>query len=97
MIPSSYLPEAREDIDEAFTYYESIRTGLGDRFLTALSKRVEQIESSPALFGEVLPGIRAVLVKKFPYVLYYRPDPAPLTIIAVRHGKENARVWQRRA
>lgn len=97
MIPSTYLPEARDDIDEAYSYYESIRVGLGDRFLAALARRIEQVENSPALFGEVLPGIRAVLLKKFPYVLYFRPDPAPLTIIAVRHGRENPRVWQRRA
>ncbi len=37
-----------------------------------------------------------MLLKKFPYVLYFRPDPAPLIIIAVRHGRENPRVWQRR-
>jgi len=96
MIPSIYLPEARDDVDEAYAHYEAIRPGLGDRFLTALSKRVEHVENSPALFGELLPGVRAVLLKKFPFVLYYRPDPSPLTIIAIRHGKENPRVWQRR-
>jgi hypothetical protein len=46
-MPSAiYLPEARDDIDEAFESYERRRAGLGDRFLEALERRIETIEAN---------------------------------------------------
>jgi toxin ParE1/3/4 len=96
MPPAIYLPEARDDIDEAYASYELRQASLGDRFLGALADRIAVIEGNPKLYGEVLPGIRAALLRKFPYVVYYRDRPTQVIIIAVRHGRDDPAIWQSR-
>ncbi|HEV3385272.1 MAG TPA: type II toxin-antitoxin system RelE/ParE family toxin [Gemmata sp.] len=91
-----YLPEARDDIDTAYSDYESHSTGLGDRFLEAVAKVVHLIETNPALYGEVAPDIRAAMTRRFPFVVYYREEPTQLVVIAVRHGRSNPSIWQER-
>lgn len=97
MPPAVYLPEARDDIDEAFTQYQARLLGLGDRFLAALARSVSLIETNPLLFGEVAPGNRAAPLRKFPHLVYYREDPNQVLVIAVRHGRDDPAVWQVRA
>jgi plasmid stabilization system protein ParE len=91
-----YLPEARDDVDAAYTYYEGCLAGLGDRFLTALAHRVGVIEGNPRLYGEVRPRVRAAALRRFPYVVYYREQAGRVLIIAVRHGRDDPAIWQAR-
>ncbi len=50
-VPVTYLPEAEDDIDAAYVYYEQRLTGLGDRFLQALRDGVDRIQENPALYS----------------------------------------------
>src|SRR5262245_9555016 len=96
MPPAVYLPEASDDIADAHADYEARSVGLGERFLAAVHQAVAVIESSPALYGEVAPGIRACLTRRFPFVVYYREEPGQVIIIAVRHGRDDPATWQGR-
>ncbi len=91
-----YLAEAADDVAEAVTHYESRSVGLGNRFLDAVHRAVALIEWSPRLYGEVIAGIRACPTKRFPFVVYYRDEPQQLIVIAVRHGRDDPAIWQRR-
>jgi plasmid stabilization system protein ParE len=91
-----YLPEARDDINVAYMNYEGRLIGLGDRFLDAIARSVRLIEGSPVLYAEVVPGIRAAPTRRFPFVIYYREEPAQVVVIAVRHGRGDPTVWQGR-
>jgi plasmid stabilization system protein ParE len=91
-----YLPEARDDIEAAYTDYEAQSTGLGERFLEAVAKAVQLIEANPVLYGEVAQGIRAAMTRRFPFVVYYREETTQIVIIAVRHGRDDPSVWQGR-
>lgn len=53
MPPAIYLPEARDNIDEAYTHYQNRSAGLGERFLTSLQRTIGQVETSPQLYGEM--------------------------------------------
>lgn len=96
MTPVVYLPEARDDIDAVYAGYEARLVGLGDKFLRALARTVGLIEANPVLYGEVAPGIRAALTRRFPFVVYYRADAAGVVVTAVRHGRDDPAVWQGR-
>jgi plasmid stabilization system protein ParE len=97
MPPVIYLPEARDDIDQAYTAYEHRCAGLGDQFLDALGDRVNLIQANPQLYGVVYQDIRAAPLRRFPYVVYYRAEPAQVVVIAVRHGSSDPGTWQTRA
>ncbi len=96
MTPVIYLTEAQDDIDAAFTGYEARSAGLGGRFLDAVARTVGLVAGNSLLYGEVAPGIRAALTRRFPFVIYYRPDPTEVVVIAVRHGRDDPAIWQGR-
>jgi plasmid stabilization system protein ParE len=41
------LPEAQQEIDDAFDYYEVQRAGVGSRFIAALEKGYDLVETFP--------------------------------------------------
>jgi len=96
MTTSAFIPQARDDIDAAYAYYESRQSGLGDRFLDELRRVIGLIEGNPRMYGEVIDGVRAAALRRFPYVVYYQEQPNQVLVIAVRHGHEGAAVWQAR-
>ena len=73
------------------------RAGRGDQLLDEVRRVLDLIEQNPGLYGEVSDGIRAVPLRRFPYIIYYREDPTEVVVIAVRHGHEDPSVWQGRA
>ncbi|MBA4188224.1 MAG: hypothetical protein C0467_09440 [Planctomycetaceae bacterium] len=96
MPPAIYLPEAGDDIADARAGYEARATGLGDHFLEAVHRAVVRIEGNPLLYGEIAPGIRACLTRRFPFVVYYREEPNQVVVVAVRHGHDDPAIWQSR-
>jgi hypothetical protein len=48
-----------------------VRAGLGGKFAAQLRAVLELIESMPELHGIVWRDVRAALVRKFRYVVYY--------------------------
>ena len=97
MLPILYLPEAAFDMDAVSIEYEQRRAGLGDQFLEAVRQRVDAIRQNPLLYGEAYPGIRAVPLRRFPYIIYYRIESTHIPVIAVRHGHDDPAIWQTRS
>ena len=95
-MPTTYLPEARDDIDAAYIQYETRQMGLGDRFVDELRRVVGLIEGNPFLYSEVFDEVRAAMLRRFPYVIYYRVQPGLFLVLAVRHGRDNPAIWQAR-
>jgi toxin ParE1/3/4 len=65
-------PAAAADLEQAFSWYEERRTGLGEEFSAEVRNAIEQIEahseSSPLVHRE----IRRLTLRRFPYGLFYR-------------------------
>jgi plasmid stabilization system protein ParE len=95
-LPVVYLPEARDDIDTAFAHYEARQVGLGYAFVRAVEDRVNQIQTNPALYGLVNGNVRAAPLRRFPYVVFYRVEPAQIVILAIQHGRRSSSSWQSR-
>jgi toxin ParE1/3/4 len=82
---------AREDIDEAYSWYERHRVGLGEKFLTAVLAAVSRIEAHPKAFAIFYRRARACPLKRFPFIIYYRIDPGLVLVVAVLHGRRSRR------
>src|SRR6266481_7551916 len=52
------LPEAEQDSDNAYAWYEEQRSGLGQRFLAAVETCLTAIQKSPKAFTPVLEHYR---------------------------------------
>lgn len=84
----------REEIDDAYSWYEQQRPGLGEEFLTEVQTVLIRIERDPELYATVYRNIRHARVKRFPYAVYYRIDPDQIAVVAVHHGKRDPTSWQ---
>lgn len=93
-LPLVFRPEVREEMDEAFAWYERRRIGLGEEFLAAVHSTLDRIQEIPEHYGVVHRDVRAALVRRFPYVVYYLPEPRRIVIIAIQHGRRDPRSWQ---
>lgn len=88
---------ARDELREAYRWYEGRLPGLGQQFLDAVEAVFERIRKNPESFPVTYrDAVRKAPVGKFPYVdrFYLRGDVA--VVLAVLHGRRDPGEWQRR-
>jgi plasmid stabilization system protein ParE len=95
-LPLLITPEAEQDLAEAKAWYGRQREGLGERFVLCVEAALDHIRRVPEAATEVYPGVRRVVVRQFPYGVFYRVDPDQIAIIAVYHSKRDPRGWRER-
>jgi plasmid stabilization system protein ParE len=96
-MPLVIMPEAESDLVMARGWYEGKRPGLGEEFLLCVEAGLEPIRRAPEAAREVQPGVRRVVVRRFPYGIYYRIDRDQIAVLAVYHTRRDPRGWQQRS
>ncbi len=86
-------PTARDDVRHGEQYFEGRRVGLGNAFVDEVLATLSRISDMPLSYGEVSDGVRAVGLRRFGYVLYYRSDGLRTEVLAVLHGGQPPEVW----
>ena len=85
-----FLKPAKQDIDQAFIWYELRQPGLGDEFLKEVEKSVDFIKMSPRAFPRKYKSLRVKLLKRYPYALFYNvEDKVNVRIYACLHLRRN--------
>ena len=89
MKPLRFSPEAADDVQRAFDYYEAEKEGLGLKFFERVEEAAHKIQRNSETPQEILPGLRHVRLKKFDaYALWY-VTRAEILVIGCIHGKRN--------
>jgi plasmid stabilization system protein ParE len=89
-------PEARADIAEAKAWYERQHRGLGEELVLCVEEALDRIARLPEGYREVVPGVRRVIVKRFPYGVFYRVEPQRIVVMPLYHAKRDPRGWRKR-
>lgn len=89
-------PEAEEDLADARRWYQERRAGLGDEFLEQVEVAFEHVRRMPLVPTPKYRDVRRVLLKRFPYAIFYLVDDDRITIVAVYHTSRDPRGWQSR-
>ena len=92
-LPLFLRPEAQDDVLAARDWYSQRREGLGEGFVVALDELLDQIAEAPQMHEVVVGEVRRGMIRRFPYVVYYRPLLDRIEILAVLHGSRNPRTW----
>ena len=79
-------PEAEADIEETYHWYESRRNGLGSNFLLCVEEGLEKIRKDPEMYPVLHRDVRRLLIRRFPYGIFYTARQDVTTILAVFHG-----------
>jgi plasmid stabilization system protein ParE len=89
-------PAAEADLADARQWYERQRPGQGTRFVLAVHETFARIERMPEGYAVIHKDVRCALVRRFPYVVYYRLDGGRIIVLAIMHGKRHPNRWQSR-
>lgn len=96
-----FLREALEEYEEAVTYYERRRTGLGDTFIQEVDRVIALTLEFPEMGAPVTNtppdlGVRRQLVRRFGVELDYLVSDDAIVVLAVFHGKRRPGYWKAR-
>ena len=91
-----FAPEVEQDISEAYDWYEKRRYGLGEEFFACVEACTQQIRRSPELHAKVYKEYRRVLIRRFPYAVFYKYADQTVTIYCVIHTSREPSKWKRR-
>jgi toxin ParE1/3/4 len=90
-------PEAEAEIEEAYHWYEGQRDGLGADFLLCLEEGLEKLRKNPEMYPVVHKNVRRLLIRRFPYGIFYIARQDVTTILAVFHGHRDPKGWKSRS
>ncbi len=89
-------PAAAADIEDAITWYEQQRSGLGTEFLEAVNLALSAVAENPRLAPLIQRNTRRALLGRFPYGIYYRIYSEAIVVVACMHGRREPRRWRSR-
>lgn len=90
------LSIAERDLLEAQTWYDIQRPGLGAEFRAAINTTFQQMAEQPLQYPLVHRQLRRAVLRRFPYLIYFRADSDRIVIMACLHSKRHPRIAQTR-
>ena len=90
---------ARRELHRAARRYEASRPGLGGEFLAAVGDLLHRVAREAGTFPrwrEDRPYRKAVMVRRFPFVVFFQEYDAEVRVFAIAHGKRRPGYWLRR-
>ena len=92
----AFTPATNADIADAYDWYDAQRPGLGEEFREELAVAFtllgEFSEAGPAVHFDV----RRLLLRRFPYAIYYRVGEREIEVRACLHLHRDPRAWRGR-
>ena len=89
-------PEAESDIEDAYNWYESQRKGLGEDFLLCIEEALSRASRNPAIYSVVYKEVRRVLIRRFPFGVFFIDGETKISVLAVLHARRNPKTWKSR-
>lgn len=89
-------PRAEQDLREARDWYESQFPGLGTDFLHEAAKVMELLATDSERPPFYYRGFRRVLLRRFPYKVFYRVEGGRVIVFRVLHGRRDHPRWLNR-
>jgi len=92
----SFHAIAEQELNDAGSYYDALRPGLGQAVLDEVERTVAQLVAYPEAAPLVNRIVRKKLVRRFPYSVMYSIRPAGIRILAIAHQKRRPFYWRGR-
>ena len=72
---------------EAQAWYEFQQSGLGASFNEAFAGALHKLESKPLSYQKIYGPVRRIVLRRFPYLLWFVVEGEDVIVIACTHGK----------
>jgi plasmid stabilization system protein ParE len=93
----TFQPEAADEANEAFNWYEDQLSGLGGEFYRELTRCLEFIIENPLLARDAYRGLRKRKLERFPYLIVYKVSRNNVSVVSVFHGSRSPSIWKKRS
>ena len=91
-----FHPEAEVELHEALQWYSRQRKGLEAEFMLCVDEALQRISRNPELYPVVHRNARRVIVRRFPFVVFYECGEQEIKVLAVFHSRRNPDRWRLR-
>ena len=91
-----FIAAARLEFLAEVIYYNNLRPGLGARFITSIQEAVARSVAFPLSGSTSRANTRRLVVKDFPFSIFYRVESDEVVIFAVAHHAQRPYYWQSR-
>jgi hypothetical protein len=88
-----YFPSFVTDLKQAIEYYDGISSVTGNKLRDEIQSKMELIASTSEGFAIVHNNVRALRLKKFPYVMLYRSHTDYVEFIGLVSGSKERKHW----
>ena len=91
-------PEAETDFVEAAIWYEGRERGLGLEVTSEIHAAMARATQNPLayLLLRERPHVRRILVRRFPYRIFYIVRADAIIVFAILHAAQHERHWKQR-
>ncbi len=94
--PLQFTAATRADIADAYDWYEEQRTGLGEEFRSELNVAFTLLSEFSEAGPTVHLNVRRLLLRRFPYAVYFRVVGAVIEVRGCLHLHRDPRAWHQR-
>ncbi|MGH2669090.1 MAG: type II toxin-antitoxin system RelE/ParE family toxin [Burkholderiales bacterium] len=91
-----FIAAARIEFLAEVVYYNEAQRGLGERFAAAVEQAAARAVAFPLSGSLSRSNTRRVIVKGFPFSIFYRLEPDGIVIFALAHHARRPYYWQSR-
>lgn len=63
------------------------------QFIEAIDETMQRIEEAPERYPIIRGHLRRVLLRQFPYGIYYKIYPSTISVVGVIHGHRHPGTW----
>lgn len=88
--------DAEDDFNKSYEYYYEDNPKVADAFYISINHCFEIIKQNPNTFPIAYKNVRKYVIKKFPFVVYYRIVDEVIQVIAIFHTSRNPETWNER-
>lgn len=88
--------EAEKDFEKSYAFYYENNPKVADTFFQNINRSFEKIKENPHTFPTVHKDVKKYVIKKFPFVIYYRLMNTIIRVIAIFHSSRNPEKWNER-
>lgn len=92
-----FVAAARREFLAEVAFYNEIQNGLGVRFASSVEEAAARALAFPFAGSPSAASTRRVLLKDFPFSLYYRPEDGGIVVFAVANHARLPGYWLGRA
>lgn len=95
-LPIVFRRIAQSELDNAVSWYENKRVGVGLEMRIEIEKHLEQIAKQPQRFRRIRGDLRRSVLRRFPYSIYFLHEIESIVVLAIFHARRDPQTLEDR-